>query len=111
MFSFFKPVPQITAKDLKTRIDSKKPYVLIDVRSEAEYQDGHIAGSTLIPLQILEREIEKKFPKNETLYIHCHSGGRSTQAVHLLQAKGYTNVFNVAGGILAWENEGFSLVQ
>lgn len=112
MFSFFKPVPSISPEDFKAKIDEIDSYTLIDVRTEGEYRQGHIIGSTLIPLDVLTSEIEKKVPnKSQEIFVNCRSGGRSTQAVHMLQDMGYTNVINLTGGVLGWNSAGYPLVR
>ena len=74
--------------------------VLLDVRTTQEYRDGHIPGSQNMPLQQLDNVEEVAENKETALYVYCHSGMRSRQAVSLLQAMGYTNVHNI-GGIAA----------
>jgi phage shock protein E len=79
--------------------------VLIDVREQVEYDAGHIPGVTLIPLgQVASRMSE--IPTDKTVIITCRSGNRSGQATDFLRANGFTNVHNMAGGILAWERAG-----
>lgn len=78
--------------------------VLLDVRSSQEYRDGHIPGSQNVPLQQLDNVEEVAENKETALYVYCHSGMRSRQAVSLLQAMGYTNVHNI-GGIAAYHGK------
>ena len=78
--------------------------VLLDVRSPQEYQEGHIPGSQNVPLQQLDKVEEVTENKDTVLYVYCHSGARSRQAVSLLQAMGYTNVHNI-GGIAAYSGK------
>ena len=78
--------------------------VLLDVRSPQEYREGHIPGSQNVPLQQLDKVEEVKENKDTVLYVYCHSGARSRQAVSLLQAMGYTNVHNI-GGIAAYSGK------
>ena len=68
--------------------------VLIDVRTPAEYRDGHIPGSKNIPLQSIS-------DRDTPLYVYCHSGVRSRQAVNRLRDMGYSDVSNI-GGIAAY---------
>lgn len=75
--------------------------VLLDVRTPQEYGEGHIPGSRNVPLQGLD-SVESIIGGKETpLFVYCHSGARSRQAVGILKSKGYTNVTNI-GGIAAW---------
>ena len=78
--------------------------VLLDVRSPQEYREGHIPGSQNVPLQQLDKAEEVTENKDTILYVYCHSGARSRQAVSLLQAMGYTNVHNI-GGIAAYSGK------
>ena len=78
--------------------------VLLDVRTPQEYREGHIPGSQNVPLQQLDKVEEVTENKDTVLYVYCHSGARSKQAVSLLQAMGYTNVHNI-GGIAAYSGK------
>ena len=78
--------------------------VLLDVRTPEEYREGHIPGSQNVPLQQLDKVEEVTENKDTVLYVYCHSGTRSRQAVSLLQAMGYTNVHNI-GGIAAYSGK------
>ena len=72
--------------------------VLLDVRTPQEYREGHIPGSRNAPLQTLDREAAGK---DAPLFVYCHSGARSSQAVRILTRMGYSNVKNI-GGIAAY---------
>ena len=78
--------------------------VLLDVRSPQEYREGHIPGSQNVPLQQLDKVEEVTENKDTILYVYCHSGARSRQAVSLLNHMGYTNVHNI-GGIAAYSGK------
>lgn len=75
--------------------------VLLDVRTPQEYQCGHIPGSINAPLQTLGREDALPSDHNTPLFVYCHSGVRSGQAVRLLTQMVYVNVKNI-GGIAAY---------
>jgi len=110
MFNLFQPkVPQVDAAEVNKAIASHKDVVLLDVRTPEEYKEGHIRKSTLIPLQTLQQNISKLTDKSKTMYVYCRSGSRSAYAVRLLQKLGYTNVFNMSGGVLSWRAKGFDL--
>jgi len=77
---------------------------LIDVREQVEWDAGHIPGAVFIPLGQLEQEIAAAVPDKDTeIIMQCRSGARSGRGTDLLQQLGYTNVVNLAGGILQWE--------
>lgn len=74
---------------------------LIDVRTDDEYNEGHISGSILLPLNQIT-EIVKLIPDKDTrIFLYCYSGARSETACLQLMKLGYTNVFNI-GGIIHW---------
>lgn len=79
--------------------------VLIDVREPSEWRNGHAPGAALIPLGELPTRLGE-VPRDREVLLICRSGNRSGQAQRLLQARGYTRVVNVAGGMLAWERAG-----
>ena len=78
--------------------------VLLDVRTPQEYAEGHIPGSRNLPLQRLDAVEDLIGGKETPLFVYCHSGARSRQAVSFLTGKGYTNVTNI-GGITAWSGK------
>jgi len=71
--------------------------VLLDVRTPQEYREGHIPGSKNLPLQTIDKVDSIVENKDTVLYVYCHSGARSRQAVSMLQHMGYTNVNNIGG--------------
>ena len=95
-------IPQVTVEQLKARIDAgDKPYIL-DVREPHEYDIVNI-GAQLIPLGVLpDRTADIPVTKDAEIVVHCRSGARSQKASLALKAAGFTNVSNLAGGILAW---------
>ncbi|MDR6564211.1 MULTISPECIES: rhodanese-like domain-containing protein [unclassified Arcicella] len=92
----------ITVEELKEKMDKGDTFNFLDVRNEYEYEEQNL-GAKLIPLNELpDRLDEIEAWKNEEIIVHCRSGARSGQAKAFLTANGYTNVRNVLGGILAW---------
>lgn len=75
--------------------------ILLDVRTPQEYRSGSIPGSQNVPLQSIDKVGTVVENKDTALYVYCHSGARSRQAVSLLQHMGYSNVNNI-GGIAAY---------
>ncbi|MCC7166874.1 MAG: rhodanese-like domain-containing protein [Rhodospirillales bacterium] len=85
--------------------------VLVDVREAMEYQAGHIAGSTLVPLSRFDPGAIPAVPAGHHLVIHCRSGHRCGVAAALLLAAGYPGpVHRLEGGILAWASRGLPIV-
>jgi molybdopterin/thiamine biosynthesis adenylyltransferase/rhodanese-related sulfurtransferase len=96
-------VPGLSVQELKRKIDACESFELIDVREPFEFEIAKIAGAKLIPLgEIGERADELQ--REQPIVVHCHSGRRSAQAVRLLTQRGFTNVYNLEGGIDAWSD-------
>jgi rhodanese-related sulfurtransferase len=81
---------------------------LIDVRTEAEYAQAKIQGSTHIPLHLLPLKLQD-LKDGQPVVFYCRSGARSAQACAWLMSQGIENVYNLAGGIMAWARDGKSL--
>jgi rhodanese-related sulfurtransferase len=83
---------------------------LIDVREPDEYAAGHIPGITLIPMgEVASRLAE--LPRDKEIIVTCRTGNRSGQVADLLRQQGFTNVHNMSGGIVAWEEAGYPVEQ
>ena len=85
-------------------IDGKEDFQLIDVREEHEYDEENL-GAKLIPLGFV-LESANEISKDKKVVIHCRSGMRSATAIKNLESKfGFTNLYNLKGGILAYKSE------
>lgn len=93
---------KISAEEAKEIIDQDSDIIIIDVRSEEEYQTGHIEGAVCIPNEVISDQIERLLSdKEQEILVYCRSGRRSSQAVDKLLDLGYTNVKDF-GGIIDW---------
>lgn len=90
-----------TVNQLRDRAD----VLLIDVREQAEYNEGHIPGITLIPMGEIPGRLAE-IPKDKTVVVTCRSGNRSSQVASYLQQQGFTNIHDLQGGIVAWQQAG-----
>ena len=90
-----------TVNQLRERAD----VLLIDVREQAEYNEGHIPGITLIPMGEIPGRLAE-IPKDKTVVVTCRSGNRSSQVASYLQQQGFTNIHDLQGGIVAWQQAG-----
>jgi len=88
--------------DEALRLWQNKEAIIIDVRTPAEYRDGHIPGVTNIPLDELEQRMNE-VPKDKKVVLICRTGNRSAQGTKLLRSKGFSNVFNSTGGMSTWK--------
>lgn len=95
----------ITHQEAKLKLDKEKDIVLLDVRTKEEYMQNHIPRSILMPLGVLDQEVQNKIPhKDTTIFVYCRSGSRSASAAKILAKLGYTKVYNL-GGINEWPYE------
>lgn len=96
---------QITAQEAKEIMDTETGYVILDVRTESEYAEGHIKGAVLIPDTEIGKRAEKELTdKEQLILVYCRSGRRSKNAAEELANLGYTNVKEF-GGIISWPYE------
>jgi rhodanese-related sulfurtransferase len=94
----------ITAEELKSRLDAGEPLTILDVREPSEYAEFNIGG-ILFPLgRVMSMQLEdiEDF-KDQELIVHCKAGSRSMQACMVLEQVGFTNVVNLTGGTMAWQ--------
>lgn len=95
---------EISVKELKKKLDTKENFFLLDVREPHEYQISNIGGN-LIPLSELEDRVDE-IPEDIEIIVHCKMGGRSAQAIEILESRyGFENLLNLKGGILAYIHE------
>ena len=95
---------EITVQELKKKIDNKEVFQLIDVREEHEYETCNLNG-VLIPLGNVLNRVED-ISRDVQVIIHCRSGVRSGAIINKLEKQfGFTNLYNLKGGILAYANE------
>ena len=96
---------QISGAEAKALMDSESGYIIIDARTQEEYDQGHIPGAILIPeYEIADRAEKELHDKNQLILVYCRSGRRSKIAAEELVKLGYTNVKEF-GGIIDWEYE------
>ena len=94
---------QISGAEAKALMDSESEYIIIDARTQSEYDEGHIPGAILIPeYEIADRAEKELLDKDQLILVYCRSGRRSKIAAEELVKLGYTNVKEF-GGIIDWE--------
>lgn len=95
---------EITVQELKQLIDEKKDFQLIDVREQYEYDEANINGK-LIPMGEVMEHVDE-IAKDKQVVVHCRSGKRSATVINALESQfGFTNLYNLKGGILAYIEE------
>lgn len=103
--SNFSSYQQVDAETAKKLMDTEDDYVILDARTQAEYDEGHIPGAILIPHDTVTTAAEDALPdKGQLILVYCRSGNRSKQASQALVDLGYTNVVEF-GGINSWPYE------
>jgi rhodanese-related sulfurtransferase len=93
----------ISAHDLKKRIDSGDQITLIDVREPYEHEEFNIGGDNLPLAAIMDWSEELNLPAETEIVLYCRSGNRSAMAKSVLASKGFSAVRNLVGGIVAWK--------
>ncbi len=93
-------VTKISAKEAKEMIDTEE-VIIVDVRTQEEYNESHIENAILIPNETIDSEPAELPDKSATILVYCRSGNRSAQAAAKLADLGYTNVYDF-GGIIDW---------
>lgn len=102
-------INNVNAKEAAKILNDTTIFVL-DVRTPAEYEEGHIPRAVLVPVYELADKIDEisKY-KNQPVFVYCRSGNRSAVALRILTKQGFTNIVHLKSGIRSWINEGFEL--
>jgi len=96
---------QVTPQEALDMMAREQGYIILDVRTQEEYDAGHIPGAIVIPNETIgTEEIDRLPDKNQLILVYCRSGNRSKQAADKLVRLGYTNVVEF-GGIFDWPGE------
>lgn len=104
-------IKEIEIQELKSKIDAGEKFYFIDCRELEEWNSGHIEGATLIPLSEFPQKYESILTeKNAKIIIQCRSGKRSMNACMFLLSKGYSDLNNLEGGIIAWTEAGHPVI-
>jgi len=100
-------VDEISTDQVKTMIDNKDAFYLIDVRDREEFEQGHLAQAQFLSKGWVEAKIHEFIKdKNETIVLYCGGGNRSILAADNLKKMGYQNILSMSGGIKKWIREG-----
>ena len=110
------PVPEIDLSTLPVDLQpsdvnslrENPDVVVIDVREQYEYDEGHIPGVTLIPLGSVPNRLDEIPTDKEVIFV-CRSGNRSSHATQFLQQQGFENIHNMLGGMNAWQKAGYDV--
>lgn len=97
-------VKNLAPKEFAEQLKLKENKILIDVRDPREFNTGYIPGAINLPLSKLKGHLDE-IAKDKDVFLYCRSGMRSQQAARMLNKKGYKNLVNLQGGILAWDGK------
>jgi rhodanese-related sulfurtransferase len=100
----------VSPAEASAQIKDRKNLQLIDVRTGAEYAEGHLAGAKLIPVQEIEARLSE-IDKSKPVLLYCRSGHRSGTALKILQDHGYADAKHMQGGINAWKSAGLPVTK
>jgi len=102
-----KRIRETNVADMKRRMDAGEKFVLVDVREESEWAQGHLPGAIHLGKGIIERDIEQRVPDARAkIVLYCGGGFRSALTADNLQKMGYTNVESMDGGWKGWIGAG-----
>lgn len=100
----------ITAYDMITNGDHPN-LIILDVRTQSEYDKGHLEKALLIPLAEFKSRFEELSQyKDSEIIVYCHIGGRSYEAANILSSNNFNKVYNVLNGIKAWESAKYPII-
>ena len=99
----------VSVEEAARLIDDVNDLVILDVRTQAEFNDEHIEDAILIPVQELGRRINE-LSKDDPLLVYCRTGNRSRAAVTILEDNGFTKIYHMNGAITAWIAAGYPVV-
>lgn len=94
----------LTAEEAKQRMDENSEAIVLDVRTQEEFDQGHIPGAVCLPNEFITADMPFPFAKDTELLLYCRSGRRSAEAAEKLRDLGFSNVYDF-GGIIDWPYE------
>lgn len=105
-------IKETNIADVKKRMDSGEKFLLVDVREDHEWVNGHLPGAMHMSRGLIERDIEVKVPESSSkMILYCGGGFRSALVADNLQKMGYTNVESMDGGWRGWLEAGLPTVK
>lgn len=105
-------VKETNVADVKRRMDGGEKFLLVDVREDSEWANGHLPGAVHMGRGIIERDIETSVPDTSTkMILYCGGGFRSALVADNLQKMGYTNVESMDGGWRGWVTAGLPVAK
>lgn len=104
------PVRNLSPAEVRDLLQKNSQAFLLDVRTPGEYMQVRLAGAHLVPIdQVVARVAE--IPKNKPIVVYCAVGARSSQVANYLAQLGYSEVYNMSGGVMGWQVRGYPVTQ
>lgn len=104
-------IKEMDVQELKAKLESGEKFYFIDCRELEEWEEGHIDGAAFLPLSEFPQRYETVLTeKDAKIVMQCRSGKRSMNACMFLLSKGYSDLNNLEGGILAWTQAGYPVI-
>ncbi|WP_456413930.1 rhodanese-like domain-containing protein [Thiolapillus sp.] len=103
-------IKEIDASELKKRLDAGEDIVLLDIRSDAEVQQGVLPTAEHLAMHLIPLKIQD-LPKDKEIVLYCRSGARSYHACAFLAQQGVDNTYNLRGGIMDWARNGYEITM
>ncbi|WP_456403960.1 rhodanese-like domain-containing protein [Thiolapillus sp.] len=103
-------VKEIDSSTLKKRLDAGEDIVLLDIRSDAEVQQGVLPHAEHLAMHLIPLKLQD-FPKDKDIILYCRSGARSYHACAFLEQQGVGNAYNLRGGIIDWARNGYEITS
>jgi rhodanese-related sulfurtransferase len=100
----------VSVEEASNLIAEKSDLVILDVRTQSEFNDGHIEGAILIPHFELADRLDELDSENEIL-VYCRTGNRSSTAYEILKTNGFDKLYHMNDGITSWISDGYPVVQ
>lgn len=100
----------VTPQDAYALLKQRQNLYLLDVRTPEEYQQARLANAHLIPIDQVVQRLQE-LPRDQPILVYCAVGSRSAQVFNFLARRGYPEVYNLDGGIYAWAQRGFPVLQ
>ncbi len=101
----------ITVEEAAALIEARPNLVIVDVRTPAEFQEEHLDGAINLCIQCNPDSFISTLEPHMEILLYCRSGARSADGRQILNANGYTKVYNMLGGIIAWKAQGYAVVE
>ena len=93
----------VSAEEANKLISDNKDFIILDVRTKEEFDNGHIPGAKLVPVQVLPMKLnELSGYKDKPILVYCASGGRRPRAVETLADDDFKNIYHLSRGISSW---------